>query len=241
MRCSLHRTKHCSGPFTLPAAHERLSDWTERSIALLRHVTRDDFLATGKVLVITHGFSVATLPWIALSEHPPVLGYCCLASLERRPFTAVVRMGTDQLETPLPSAVTESGTVVLWLAAAAGMTADESERLVLWRDSAPHGQQLHASQPREHLRPRVVRARTLRRIAVAAFDGLDDCIVSPVFGSYRSFTLAVLLLPASFHEIMVVLSADPLKDSFVSPPPSINNHCHYHKQLACKTTEMGWK
>jgi len=127
-------------PFTFPTKHERISDFTDRCLALLQFMTRDEFLADGPVLMITHGIIVALLPFTICSLRPPHFGYCILSEVENRPFSTIARVGTAQLESPLPAEIIagSGGGVpclpMIWLACATGVETDSVNRVYRWTD-----------------------------------------------------------------------------------------------------------
>ena len=321
-------------PFTFPSKHERMSDFNDRCLALLQYVTRDEFLADGPVLLVTHGVTAAFLPFVACSLRPPHFGYCALAAVETRPFSTLALFGTAQLEARLPPEVLAPAPgcapvpPLLWLPCATGIETDGLNRVARWSDAAlaalyavagcptaptpafapapttttsalagivapPHGPgalapassalssslspgmpslaasvsasvsassttttsstaappgmlagaasaaaaaamaaapggvlgagrrragartagECHAVQPREAMRPLLVRAVSLRRVPVVAFDGRGQHLVAPVAGPLRSFTLATLIRPTALTDLHVLLTADPYKES----------------------------
>lgn len=199
-------------PFILTNFSEGLSDWTERSISFLRHLATNYTKKGDRVLIVTHGFSVVAIPWIVMSEHPPHLGYCCLSSVYRRPFSSSMAVTTRHLEIALPpSLVHVTDDVTLWLSAAEGVDRDTAGCICTWRDRGPHS--YDAIQPRGIFRPKFGPSRTLKHVNVAIFDGSDDFLLSSVAESLRSFTVAALVKPARLLDLELLLSADPYKDA----------------------------
>ena len=127
-------------PFAFPSKHELISEFNERCVALLRFVTRDEFLVDGPVLLITHGINVGVIPFTVCSLKPPHFGYCAMAAIECKPFSALAQVGTAQLEANLPQEIVggTSGTLpcppLLWLACATGVETDPYSRIFRWAD-----------------------------------------------------------------------------------------------------------
>lgn len=204
-------TAYCS-PFVLPSESEGLSDWTERTISFIRHLTSNYVRKGERVLIVTHGFSVVAIPWITMSEHPPLLGYCCLAATFRRPFSTSMSVSTRHLEVGLPPAILSvEDDVTLWLSAAEGIDRDTAGCICAWRDRGVHG--YTAAQPRGIFRPKFGPSRTLKHVSVAIFDGNDDFLLAPVAESLRSFTIAALVKPARLLDLELLFSVDPYKEA----------------------------
>lgn len=199
-------------PFILPTFSEGLSDWTERTISFLRHLTTSYTKKDSRILIVTHGFSVVAIPWILTSEHPPHLGYCCLSTVYRRPFSSSMAVTTRHLEVTLPGTLLNvEEDLALWLSAAEGVDRDTAGCICAWRDKSNHS--YNAIQSRSIFRPKFGPSRTLKHVNVAIFDGNDDYLLSPIAESLRSFTIAALVKPARMLDLELLLSADPFNDA----------------------------